>query len=120
MKPKTKSQKRAVEISAKLRPLTEKQLSWAISNCLENFAKRKATTLECLECGHVWKDESYLVASMAGCECPGCGLELTVKGSARNPHYVCPTDLKAAHDKYLEKKIKLQKLKKEEQHRLEI
>ncbi|MCQ2082080.1 MAG: PcfJ domain-containing protein [Lachnospiraceae bacterium] len=35
----------------------------------------------------------------------------------RSPHYICPSNLKAAHDKYIEQKIKMENQKREEQER---
>lgn len=81
MKPTTKLQKKVVELSAKLPPITDKQMTWAIDQT-ESHAVRSRKTLYCLECGHSWKDESFLVSQLVGCECPECGRELKMKDNA--------------------------------------
>lgn len=83
MKPKNKLHDRAIEINSKLRPITIKQMNWAFESCLDNNAVRSRKTLYCLECGHSWKDEAFLVSAVVGCTCPNCSRELKLK-SARN------------------------------------
>lgn len=76
MKPKTKLQKRVVELSTKLKPITQKQENWAYENCLDLYAVRHRNTLYCLECGHSWKYKHVLETSIVGCQCPRCDNEL--------------------------------------------
>lgn len=76
MKPKTKLQKRVVELSTKLKPITHKQQAWAYENCLDLYAIRSRITLTCLECGHSWKDKHVLETSIIGCQCPRCEMDL--------------------------------------------
>lgn len=79
MKPKTKLEKEVTEISAKLRPITEKQLQWG-EDCIPNFARIYKGQSHCLECGHSWKPEdSELSMSTIGLDCPECGKHLQVK-----------------------------------------
>src|ERR1035437_2449020 len=83
MEPKTKLQKKIVELSGKLRPITEMQKKWAFDKCLSSYAVRLKKTLYCLECGHSWKDKSVLVTSIVGCTCPCCGKELKLNNNYR-------------------------------------
>ncbi len=76
MKPKTKLQKRVVELSTKLKPITQKQENWAYENCLDLYAVRHRNTLYCLECGHSWKYKHVLETSIIGCQCPRCEKDL--------------------------------------------
>jgi len=78
MNPKTKLQKKAVALSAKLRPITAVQEQWAYDSCLEYCARRVRKTLHCLECGHSWKDGAILVSALTGCVCPSCGKDLKI------------------------------------------
>lgn len=76
MEPKTKYQKKIVELSSKLNPINEEQKQWAFDNCLSRYAVRSMNTLFCLECGYSWKDKSVLSSSLLGCNCPSCGAKL--------------------------------------------
>lgn len=76
MKPKTILQKKVVAASGKLPEVTEKQKQWAFSRCFEKFVVRSRNTLYCMECGHSWKDKSFLVTKIVGTKCPSCGQEL--------------------------------------------
>jgi len=87
MKPKTELHRKTIELNNKVRPITQKQLDWGVGNCLDNYATRNAKELKCLECGHLWKDEAFLVASVAGCQCPKCERILTVKNLYNNSAY---------------------------------
>jgi hypothetical protein len=78
MEPKTKYQKKIVELSAKLNPINEDQKQWAFDKCLSRYAVRSRNTLFCLECGYSWKDKSLLSTSLLGCNCPNCGASLTI------------------------------------------
>jgi len=81
MKPKTKIQIRVTGLSAKIKPITQKQKVWAYEKCLDKFCVRSRKTIFCLECGHSWKDEAVLVSAILGCSCPCCGSELKMKTS---------------------------------------
>lgn len=77
MKPRTKLQKRVVEQSNSLAPITQKQYDWAFKNCFEHTARRlKNGTLTCLDCGHSWKGGHALYDTICGCTCSSCGTEL--------------------------------------------
>lgn len=68
------------ELSAKLRPITEKQEAWGAEHCIPKYGHRSRNTMYCLECGHSWKPEdSELSMSIIGLDCPGCGKHLQVK-----------------------------------------
>lgn len=76
---KTKFQKKVAAARKHLRPATEKQINWGLQNCFEPtgfLTKHKAF---CLECGHQWKQEATLVATIGGCTCPSCDRNLKMK-----------------------------------------
>jgi len=80
MKPKTKLEKRTVELSSRLPEITDKHRNWSITLFYKHFVRTKHK-IYCLECGHDWKDSSGLVSSLAGAYCPNCEAELKeVKG----------------------------------------
>ncbi len=92
MKPKTAIQKEVARLSATLHPITHTQEQWAYANCIEHIAYRnKSGVMTCSDCGHVWKSESTLCDTLAGCKCPHCGAELKVydtrKRSDRQTQY---------------------------------
>lgn len=76
MQPKTKIQTEVAALSAALPPISEEHKLWAYDNCLDKYVVRSRNTLYCLECGHRWKDKSYLITALTGCTCPSCGHEL--------------------------------------------
>jgi hypothetical protein len=77
MKPKTKLEIRVTELSAKLRPITEKQELWGEDHCIKKWAHRSKNTMYCLECGHSWKaDGTDLFDTVLGIDCPECGRHL--------------------------------------------
>lgn len=85
MKPKTKLQKRVVELSKKLRPITEKQLQWGYEKCLDKNVTRSKKKLYCLECGHEWPDDLPLLTDIEqGCQCPACGKKLLIRTNFRH------------------------------------
>jgi len=78
MQPKTKIQKRVVEMSASLPQITSKQEKWAFEHCIEKYAVRSRNTLFCLFCGHSWKDTAVLVSIIVGATCPCCKNKLKI------------------------------------------
>lgn len=78
MKPQNQQQREVVELSKTLPYISDAQGNWAFENCLEKYAVRSRKTLFCLECGHSWKDESFLITSIDGCTCPSCNYKLTM------------------------------------------
>ena len=85
MKPKTAIQRKVVQLSATLRPLTPKQIQWAYDHCVEHIAYRaKSGTMTCSDCGHQWKSgNGSLCDTLAGCKCPHCGAELKVQDTRK-------------------------------------
>ena len=82
MKPKTKIQKRIVELSKTLKPITPTQRGWAYENCLEKKGKVYKKELLCMQCGHRWdKNISDLLIAIDGCDCPNCNSHLKMDGS---------------------------------------
>lgn len=56
MKAKTNFQKIVMGLSTTLRPITQKQIKWAIEQCSLKQAVISRKTTYCLECGHGWKE----------------------------------------------------------------
>lgn len=78
MKPRSKLQKRVVELAGKLPPLTEKQRVWAMEHCFHHFAYKSGDTYWCSDCGMSWAENNLLFA-----KCPHCGHDLSVKESRK-------------------------------------
>lgn len=78
MQPKTKIQKLAVQLSKKLKPVTPDQIKWAYDHCFPKLATRTKHQINCLECGHQWKDDFVMGSKVIGNTCPNCGAELKV------------------------------------------
>ena len=91
MEPKTKLEKKVVELSAQLPKITEKQAQWAYQKCFYSYATRLRSNVYCLECGHTWKDNSpEWHNEIAGCKCPKCESELKMfkhNGNCRKTEY---------------------------------
>jgi hypothetical protein len=83
MDPKTKIQKKVVELSKKLKPITDDQRQYAFDKCHDRFYVRSRKTLYCLECGHSWHNEEMLITSILGCTCPECQTVLKVREDYR-------------------------------------
>lgn len=87
MEPKTKLQKRAVELSKTLKDLTPDQRAWACKNILEHVAYRTPANTKCLDCGATWKtvgnaDPKALLTILDDkktCTCPECGTKLKIE-----------------------------------------
>ncbi|MDQ6477820.1 PcfJ domain-containing protein [Dyadobacter sp. LHD-138] len=86
MQPKTKFQKKVVEVQKKLKPITEQQIRWGYDNCFENSGTITKHKAGCLECGHSWSQKANLLVTIGGCECPSCGKELKIELTAKRKH----------------------------------
>jgi len=90
MKPKNAQQRKIVVLSKRLKPITEKQVTWAYKHCFEHIAYRTAkNTLTCGDCGHTWKSETTLADTVCGCTCPHCGAELKVNDTRKRTFNQC-------------------------------
>jgi DNA-directed RNA polymerase subunit M/transcription elongation factor TFIIS len=69
MEPKTKIQKRVVELMKSLPLLIETQRQWGIENVIPHIAKVSKKGITCLKCGHTWKEGDAKT-------CPNCGVKL--------------------------------------------
>lgn len=77
MQPRTKLEKQVTDLSAKLRPITEKQLQWGEEHSIPKYGHRSRGVMCCLECGHSWKPEgTELFDAVLGVDCPECGRHL--------------------------------------------
>lgn len=87
MKPRNKHERRIVELSSTLRPLTDEHKQWAIEKSFVGSVARSRNTLFCLECGSSWKEENSLHTNIAGCTCPECVTELKIRPETSGPLY---------------------------------
>ncbi len=90
MKPKNKFQQRIAELSKSLSPITQAQVKWGNSTCIEHFGRRtKAGVISCLECGHQWTDKT----TDSHCTCPNCRTKLMIadtrKRVCKDYQYFC-------------------------------
>lgn len=84
MKPKTKIQKRVVELSKSLPPLTKAQQTWAKEMIFKPTGYLRTKSIWCHECGENFiPGSSYLATSLCGVECPNCGKDLSIINSKR-------------------------------------
>lgn len=79
MKARNKYERRIVELSSALNPLTEEQKNWAIEKSFFGSVARSRKTLFCLECGSSWREENSLHTNIAGCICPNCNKDLKIR-----------------------------------------
>lgn len=87
MKPKTKLERRIVELSEKLQPIAHKQINYAHKNCFTPVAYRTKSVSHCLECGHSFTTNNAIL------NCPLCGVKLnytdTRKRQVSEQQYFC-------------------------------
>lgn len=87
MRPKTKLEKRIVELSEKLKPISELQKRYAYKNCFPAVAFRTKNLTHCLECGHSFVTDNKIK------NCPLCGVKLnfsdTRKRKDSQSEYFC-------------------------------
>lgn len=80
MQPKTKFQKKAVEASKKLPPLTDAQLRWAYTKVIESVGQRtKKGIVTCLDCGEVFHNAT----ARKHCTCPACRTKLRIEDTRK-------------------------------------
>lgn len=82
MKPRTRLQKKVVELSSRLPEITEKQRQWAYDNCLSAEAWLSRKTAWCTVCGGSFELDTSELSTALGLEatvCPHCGHKLKVK-----------------------------------------
>lgn len=81
MKPRTKLEKRVVELSGKLPALTEVQKKWGMKHCFPHIAYRCKDEMWCSDCGKIWVD---IAGKKEGTVCcPYCSEKLEVKVSRK-------------------------------------
>lgn len=75
MKPRNKKQQHIVELSGRLRSLTNPQMTWALSNTINHYGYRlKSGMCTCMKCGHEWLENRNGM-----CLCPDCGQLIEIK-----------------------------------------
>lgn len=94
MKPKTKLEKQVVSLSGKLKPVSEKQLSWGYDHCLEKKAVVTSKVAYCLECGDSWDHKGTLKkgnvpVNLRSIICQCCGKPLKILQSKARSFKQC-------------------------------
>lgn len=80
MQPKTKFQKKAVEASKKLPPLTPAQVRWAYTKVVEAVGRRSSKGIvTCLDCGEVFYNDT----KQKHCTCPACRTRLRIEDTRK-------------------------------------
>jgi hypothetical protein len=79
MKPRNKYERRIVELSSALKPLSNNQINWAKENSFDYSVARSRNSLYCLECSANWKEENRLHTDLVGCICPNCNKDLKIR-----------------------------------------
>lgn len=75
MKPRNLKEKHIVELNGRLRPLTNPQMTWALSNTINHYGYRlKSGMCTCMKCGHEWLENRNGM-----CLCPDCGQLIEIK-----------------------------------------
>lgn len=83
MIPRTKSQKEFARISSLVKPITDNQKSYYIRRSnLTYVVSHSGETLNCLSCGHKWKDK-VIHDDKSPVTCPHCGKYLYVQYSKK-------------------------------------
>lgn len=78
MQPKTKLEKRVIELGGSLSSLSKAKIRWAKVNVIKDAIQRYKT-IYCLECGHDWKVEYYFKDYPKDhVRCPACKKKLNV------------------------------------------
>lgn len=85
MIPKTKLQKRVVELSKALPLISQKEVDWARENIFKQTGYLGKRTTWCLECGARFKNKEPLTI-VTGVPCPHCGKELELRISNKRKH----------------------------------
>lgn len=87
MKPRTKKQRRIVELADTLPDITKEQQEYAFKHCFKPMAYSCKGEAWCTECGHTFRtDISELAIALEigdKVECPHCGALLTMKNSRK-------------------------------------
>ena len=80
MKPQTLRQKEVAELSAKLSPISEKNVDWIKKNCFAHKGYYSKEEVWCSDCAHVFP---YKYSEPVGLKvvCPKCGSTLTIEKS---------------------------------------
>lgn len=87
MKPRTKLERKIVELSEKLQPITPEQVAYAYKHCFAPIAFRTKKATHCLECGGSFLTDNTIT------HCPLCGVKLnysdTRKQKDSQTEYFC-------------------------------
>lgn len=86
MIPKTKLQKRVVELHKALPPITQKQEEWAREKIFDKIGYLRKKSIWCLECGSRFKSSASLMVSLTGAKCPVCGTSLNITTSNKRKY----------------------------------
>jgi hypothetical protein len=86
MKPKSNLEYTVFNLHGKLKPISEKQLKWGYAKCFDPKATINRSTINCLECGHSWKDKHAIILLAKidqSCMCPNCNQKLILQQTAK-------------------------------------
>lgn len=86
MQAKTKLQKQVVDLSAKLKPITQKQKDWAVKALSANYAVMSRNRTFCLDCGHKWDEGLKLAYLLEFTVCPNCNQKLSYEQNNQISH----------------------------------
>lgn len=75
MQPRNDYERQVADAARTLRPLTAKQIKWAVGRCVTHYGRRtKKGVITCTECGHAWTDKT----AQGHCTCPACRIRLII------------------------------------------
>lgn len=90
MKPRIKFQQSVAEARKELPKLTQRQIEWGYSNCIEHVGQRTTKgVITCTECGHSWQGSGYLADTLTKTRCPQCDAKLSVKTTKKRVFKDC-------------------------------
>lgn len=78
MKPKTKFQKRVVEVSKRLPKLTNTQIQLAYDNVKHIGRRTEKGRITCTKCGHSWQGHGEPISTLCEHSCSSCKADLEI------------------------------------------
>ena len=86
MKPKSILEHAVFNLHGKLKPISEKQLKWGFEKCFDPKGTINKNTINCLECGHHWKDTNGMILLAKidqSCICPNCNQKIWLQQTGK-------------------------------------
>lgn len=72
MKPKTKEQKLVYSLHKKIGKVSNTHLVWGKEYLFHHIVHATKSECTCMECGHKWKEKTFLLQTIDGMTCPKC------------------------------------------------